>query len=98
MKYRKKPVVLDVVDAIQYKGESGPVLEWATEDELNNALIHFTPNSDITNREVVVYRKYSGMTVGRYGDWIVRDERGRLWIRTNSEFETKYEPCEGDTK
>ncbi len=85
-KFRKKPVV---IEAFQYTGEAGKLLDWATEAEC--AKLMFKPAQSPEDRSVTVCTLEGNMQAN-YGDWIIRGVKGELYPCKPDIFEATYEP------
>ena len=88
MKYRKKPVV---IEAVQFFGNSGPVLDFCTEAEC--ARLMFKPHEHPENRTITIATLEGNMTCS-YGDYIIRGVKGELYPCKPDIFAATYEPAE----
>lgn len=91
MKYRKKPVV---IEAIQYLGEAGPILDFLAASECES--IGFRPSSSPRERGLIV-KTLEGAMVGNYGDWLIRGVKGELYPCKDEVFTMTYEPADEAT-
>jgi hypothetical protein len=86
MKFRKKSVV---VEAVQYTGESRPVLDFLTSRELRKVSFH-----NAVGKRSILLSTINGTETVRPTDWIVRGVRGELFAYTNDLFVETYELVE----
>lgn len=89
MKYRKKPVV---IEAIQFMGRSGPILDFCTLADAAKLL--FKPHDDPTKRVVTICTLEGNMECS-YGDYIIRGVKGELYPCKPEIFAATYEPVTG---
>lgn len=85
MRYRKKPIE---IDAIQYLGLSGPIMEFLTTEEYGR--VSFRASDSPTERKMVISTLEGDMTCG-YGDWLIRGVAGELYPCKPEIFYATYE-------
>lgn len=88
MKFRKKPVV---IEAVQYDGKAGVVLDFLAAEELERVVFE---SSDVqTDRKVIIRTLEGDMAVSR-GDWIIRGIKGELYPCKPDIFAATYEKAD----
>ena len=87
-KFRKKTVV---IEAVQYTGSLGNVLDFATESEC--ARLVFSPAERTEDRRLTICTLEGNMQASP-GDWLIRGVNGELYPCKPDIFEKTYEPAE----
>ena len=88
MKFRKKPIE---IEAIQYTGESRPLLEWLLYEE--SGKVSFVPAEQAADRRLVI-RTLEGTMIATPGDWIIRGVKGELYPCKPDIFAKSYDPAD----
>lgn len=90
-KFRKKPVV---IEAVQYTGEAGVVLEFATAGERNDVeTFGFKPSQNPLERRALI-KTLEGTMEARPGDWIIRGVKGEYYPCKPDIFAATYESAD----